>query len=68
MILPGAKSSRVENVDAIRAGFLVQQSITPLPIFTLDVFAANAAIGTQHSRTSLESACHTDSKPFASAA
>ena len=32
IIRPGAKSSSVEKVEAIRAGFLVQQSITPLPI------------------------------------
>ena len=67
MIRPGAKSSKVEKVDASLAGFRVQQSTTPEPIFIFSVSAANAAMGTTASRTRRESACHTASKPFDSA-
>ena len=64
---PGARSSRVENIDARRAGLRVQMSITPDPILIVVVVAPKAAIGTLASRTSRESACHTASKPFDSA-
>ena len=67
IIRPGARSSRVEKVDARRAGLRVQQSTTPDPILIVSVHAAKAAIGTTASRTSLESACQTASKPAASA-
>ena len=67
MIRPGAKSSSVEKVEASLAGFLVQQSTTPEPIFIFSVFAANAAIGTTASLTRRESACQTASKPLDSA-
>ena len=66
-IRPGARSSRVENVEASRAGLRVQQSTTPLPTLMVDVTAAMAAIGTTASRTSRESACHTASNPLDSA-
>ena len=67
MMRPGARSSRVENIDASRAGLRVQMSITPEPILIVSVVAANAAIGTPASRTSRESACQTASNPFDSA-
>ena len=66
-ILPGARSSSVENVLASRAALRVQMSITPDPTLIRSVAAANAAIGTTASRTSRLSACHTASKPAASA-
>ena len=64
---PGARSSRVEKVAARRAGLRLQQSTTPEPTLMRSVTAANAAIGTVASRTSRLSACHTASKPLASA-
>ena len=64
---PGARSSRVENVAASRAGFRVHMSSTPLPTLMVSVEAAKAAMGTVASRTSRESACHTASNPFCSA-
>ena len=67
MTRPGARSSSVENVAARRAGLRLQQSTTPEPTLMRSVTLANAAIGTVASRTSRLSACHTASKPFASA-
>ena len=67
MIRPGARSSRVENVDASRAGLRVQQSTTPEPMSRRSVTEAKAAIGTTASRTRRLSACHTAWKPAPSA-
>ena len=67
MILPGARSSRVENVAARSPAFLVQVFTTPDPILIRSVTAANAAIGTVASRTSRLSACQTASNPRDSA-
>jgi hypothetical protein len=64
---PGARSSRVENDDASRAGLRVQQSTTPDAILIRELVAANAAIGIIASRTRRLSACQTASKPFSSA-
>ena len=64
---PGARSSSVENVLARRAVLRVQMSMTPEPTLIRSVAAAKAAIGTTASRTSRLSACHTASKPAASA-
>ena len=64
---PGARSSRVENSDASRAGLRVQMSMTPDPTAMRSVVAANAAMGTVASRTSRLSACHTAAKPRSSA-
>ena len=64
---PGARSSSVENVLARRAALRVQMSMTPEPTLMRSVVAAKAAIGTTASRTSRLSACHTASKPLASA-
>ena len=57
----------VANIDANRAGLRVQTSITPDPILIRLVVAANAAIGTDASRTNRESACQTASNPRFSA-
>ncbi len=67
MMRPGARSSRVENELARRAGLRVQMSMTPDPTRMRSVPAANAAIGTTASRTSRLSACQTAVNPFASA-
>src|SRR5579884_494874 len=64
---PGARSSSVENVAAIMAGFRVQLLMTPLPTLMRSVTAAKAAMGTMASLTRRDSACHTASKPRASA-
>ncbi len=64
---PGARSSRVENVDANRAGLRVQLFTTPEPTLIVSVHDRKAAMGTVASRTRRLSACHTASKPCCSA-
>ena len=60
---PGARSSKVENVDASSAGLRVQLFTTPEPTLIRSVTARNAAIGTVASRTSRLSACQMAWKP-----
>jgi len=67
MTRPGASSDKVENVAASRPTLRVQIGITPDATLMRLVTAANAAMGTVASRTSLLSACHTASNPRRSA-
>ena len=67
MTRPGASSSSVENVAASSPTLRVQIETTPEAILIRLVTAAYAAIGTVASRASRLSACHTASKPRASA-
>src|SRR5690606_38668889 len=67
MTLLGAKSSSVRKVEARSPILRVQLLMTPDPTLILFVTAAYPAIGTIASRTNLDSACQTASKPFSSA-